>query len=413
MLFAVTLVTAGVMEHRAGREARQRSVSQLEMALETARQLEAERADRLALQAEMLTDVLPLAEALAEGDRGAAGRLLDEFAGWPRTADTILVLDRRGEPLAAAGGSLSLRSALTPREPPGPNALLPPRPGSLIAADGHLYGVLARPLTDPSSRAPLGTLVIAEEIGVDDATNLARLSGSQVVLLAEGRAVASTLPLGLAAEVGQLAARLPVDAVTEVELRGRPYLARLQPLPTGTGAGRLLLSSLTPETSAVGAGRMVLLLGLAGALIALPLLYLGGYRLQRALSGLSEVMAETAATGRLERDLATDSLVDRWASPEVGRLEASFHSLMQTVEESLRDRERSYVEAVGAVVAAIDARDHETTGHSFRVAHYALTLAKALGSSTASGSRRSSGARCSTTSARSRCRTPSCARRTG
>ena len=90
-------------------------------------------------------------------------------------------------------------------------------------------------------------------------------------------------------------------------------------------------------------------------------------------------MAETAATGRLERDLFADSLVDRWASPEVGRLEASFHSLMQTVEESLRDRERSYVEAVGAVVAAIDARDHETTGHSFRVAHYALTLAKGLG----------------------------------
>jgi putative nucleotidyltransferase with HDIG domain len=71
--------------------------------------------------------------------------------------------------------------------------------------------------------------------------------------------------------------------------------------------------------------------------------------------------------------------VDRWSAPEVSRLASSFNSLMTTVEGSLRDRERSYVEAVGAVVAAIDARDHETTGHSFRVAHYALALARGLG----------------------------------
>jgi len=379
VLLTVTVVTAVVMEQRALRQARVRSASLLETAQETARQLETERAERLALQAEMLTDVLPLTETLAAGDRGAAGRLLDEFAAWPRTADTILVLDRRGTPLAAAGGSLALGAALAPRIPPGPNTRRPPRPGSLLSAEGHLYGVLTRPLTDPETRASLGTLVLAEEVGVDDAINLARLTGSEVVLLADGRSVASSLPLGTAAEVRQLAASLQIGAVTEVELRGQSYLARLEPLPTGNGTGRLLLSSLTPDTSALSAGRLVLLVGLAGALIALPLLWLGGFRLQRALSGLSEVMAATAATGRLEHDLSTESLVDRWASPEVGRLEASFHSLMQTVEESFRDRERSYVEAVGAVVAAIDARDHETTGHSFRVAHYALTLARALG----------------------------------
>ena len=50
-----------------------------------------------------------------------------------------------------------------------------------------------------------------------------------------------------------------------------------------------------------------------------------------------------------------------------------------SLEESQRARERSYVEAVGAVVTAADARDHETTGHSFRVALYAVALAKAMG----------------------------------
>jgi putative nucleotidyltransferase with HDIG domain len=54
-------------------------------------------------------------------------------------------------------------------------------------------------------------------------------------------------------------------------------------------------------------------------------------------------------------------------------------ALTASLEESLHARERSYVEAVGAVVTAADARDHETTGHSFRVALYAAALAKAMG----------------------------------
>jgi putative nucleotidyltransferase with HDIG domain len=57
----------------------------------------------------------------------------------------------------------------------------------------------------------------------------------------------------------------------------------------------------------------------------------------------------------------------------------TFRSLAASLEESQRARERSYVEAVGAVVTAADARDHETTGHSFRVALYAVSLAKAMG----------------------------------
>ena len=121
----------------------------------------------------------------------------------------------------------------------------------------------------------------------------------------------------------------------------------------------------------------VALVGLLGLLLAAPLAWLGSRRLDRALGDLTAVMAETAATGRLTHD-SRDGLSRPWAGAEVAELRSAFAGLMQTVEESFRDRERSYVEAVGAVVAAIDARDHETTGHSFRVAHYALALARAL-----------------------------------
>ncbi|HEX3127816.1 MAG TPA: HD-GYP domain-containing protein, partial [Thermoanaerobaculia bacterium] len=50
-----------------------------------------------------------------------------------------------------------------------------------------------------------------------------------------------------------------------------------------------------------------------------------------------------------------------------------------SLKDSQRARERSYVEAVGAIVTAADARDQETGGHSFRVALYAVELARALG----------------------------------
>lgn len=49
------------------------------------------------------------------------------------------------------------------------------------------------------------------------------------------------------------------------------------------------------------------------------------------------------------------------------------------LEDSQHARERSYLEAVGAIVTAADARDQETTGHSFRVALYAVELARKLG----------------------------------
>ena len=60
----------------------------------------------------------------------------------------------------------------------------------------------------------------------------------------------------------------------------------------------------------------------------------------------------------------------------MGLIEETFRTLAVSLEESQRARERSYVEAVGAIVTAADARDQETTGHSFRVALYAVELAR-------------------------------------
>ncbi len=142
------------------------------------------------------------------------------------------------------------------------------------------------------------------------------------------------------------------------------------------------LASLGSEQAAAelaaAAARDVALIGLSGLAVAGAVVWLGSRRYHRALGHLAGAVSESASKGRLTQD-SLEGLEGPWAGSEVEELRGAFRRLLKTVGESFRDRERSYVEAIGAVVAAIDARDHETTGHSFRVAHYALALARGLG----------------------------------
>jgi len=126
-----------------------------------------------------------------------------------------------------------------------------------------------------------------------------------------------------------------------------------------------------------GVGRDLLVLGFGGlgaGALAVAAAWVGARRITLPLRRLAQTMSEMARTGQLEGDFPSAG-----GGGEVQLIEETFRSLTVSLAESQRARERSYVEAVGAVVTAADARDHETTGHSFRVALYALALGRALG----------------------------------
>ncbi|HYH44437.1 MAG TPA: hypothetical protein VEG34_02035, partial [Thermoanaerobaculia bacterium] len=157
---------------------------------------------------------------------------------------------------------------------------------------------------------------------------------------------------------------------------------------------KLLLAACGTLSAALllqGSGRLLVLLADAGALgrpllgsllpLAAGTLLLGGvgiwagvHLFTRPLKQLAATLAEMARTGQLRGDFPSTA-----GGREVRLIEETLRHLVSSLEESQRARERSYVEAVGAVVTAADARDHETTGHSFRVAHYAIALARAMG----------------------------------
>jgi len=121
----------------------------------------------------------------------------------------------------------------------------------------------------------------------------------------------------------------------------------------------------------------VLLAGLCATLLASLATWLAVERISVPLRRLAEAMSAMARTGDLGR--SESAFRDSGSgNRDVRLIEETFRALLVSLEESQRARERSYVEAVGAVVTAADARDHETTGHSFRVALYALALARSL-----------------------------------
>lgn len=121
-------------------------------------------------------------------------------------------------------------------------------------------------------------------------------------------------------------------------------------------------------------GWNLLLIALSAGFLAAGAAFWLVWRITLPLRRLSQTMSQMAQTGRLQSDFPTAG-----GGSEVQLIEDTFRALAVSLEESQRAKERSYVEAVGAVVTAADARDHETTGHSFRVALYAVSLSKAMG----------------------------------
>ncbi len=385
VLLATLVAGSWLARHRLATMERERAAGELAAAAEVTRELVRERTDRLAIDTEMMAEMLLLPEAIRSGERGRVMEVLERFAARYRDLSFMLVSRGEGDDIAwrsgaAPGGELAVL---------GRAAAAGDGSHGVRVVGGHLTLFASRPVRDAASGEPVAGLVAGARVEADTIEQLARLTGTEVVVLADGVPVASTLPPGT-----RLAgARFAVGGMgieRTIEVGGVEYLARLDPpdassltrssrAPGAPLSGLLLMRSL--ETRQAMAGvlfRDLALTAVVATLLALGFVQLGSRRLRRALGELTEAMADTAATGRLGPE-SLEALDQRWSGTEVEDLRGAFRDLMLTVEESLRDRERSYVEAIGAVVAAIDARDHETTGHSFRVAHYALALARELG----------------------------------
>ena len=64
---------------------------------------------------------------------------------------------------------------------------------------------------------------------------------------------------------------------------------------------------------------------------------------------------------------------------EIGELTESFNHAGAAIREARRTLQHAYVEFVGSLASALDARDPYTAGHSRRVSEYSLAIGRELG----------------------------------
>jgi len=242
--------------------------------------------------------------------------------------------------------------------------------------DGNLYEMIAAPLVAHGER--LGALLVGNQLGDLPVRRLESLAQTDLVLLTDARVIASRFPAQISAQLLKRLSSFPEGRVGRVELAGRSYLAWKQGFPVDYGGARytqVILRSLEGASQlAYQIGRGLIAVGLGAVVLVVFFAWMGARRITQPLQRLAQTMSEMARTGELKSDFPSVG-----GDREIGSIEDTFRRLIVSLEESQNARERSYVEAVGAVVTAADARDHETTGHSFRVAYYAVSLARALG----------------------------------
>ena len=331
----------------------------------------------------LLAGMPQLAAALEHPEAAGVQELLRDLRRWLPGTQLFAVTTPDGRVLAADGFNDGL-------DAPGLAAAEPLRSAlgtgggngtghGLWIVGGQLCDLVAAPVRSPIDGRRLGAALFGVRVEDSMIRHLRNLVETDLVIVtADGRVLASSLPATLAHEVARQQPLFDGPTPRTVEARGSSYLAtaRVSSLDYGgSRIARIYLRRLDgADQLAYRIGRDLLAIGLVAGVLAFVFAWLGARRITLPLRKLSATMSEMARTGEPASDFPSAG-----GDREVRLIENTFRQLVISLEESQRARERSYVEAVGAVVTAADARDHETTGHSFRVAHYAVALARATG----------------------------------
>ncbi|MDX1502134.1 MAG: HD domain-containing protein [Thermoanaerobaculia bacterium] len=179
-------------------------------------------------------------------------------------------------------------------------------------------------------------------------------------------------------------ARFPLNLTAELELevegRSRRLLTRISPVAApgwGVVVNRPLAGAFASARrmafNTVVSTALLLLVALAVAAVV-------ARRVSRPIQSLAEGTHEIAE-GNFGKRVDPAGL-----GPEIGALAADFNRMGEHVERQIRELRQAaqenreiFIGSMRAFVAAIDAKDPYTRGHSERVATYARTITRALG----------------------------------
>jgi HD-GYP domain-containing protein (c-di-GMP phosphodiesterase class II) len=274
--------------------------------------------------------------------------------------DLLMISDPAGNPLAGVFRVADQLAAIDfPR-------IHPPLRG-LLTLGRSAYQIASTSIDQGEEN--LGTLSVGERLDFSGFS-------TPVALEHNGEPVESTLPGISLAEVQAGLKGCGKTAECEVPLRGDTYLsASMKSLSFGDGYSIRTFQNLDAADRPVrNILRTVFLLAGVGALLAAVILSaLSSRSIVEPIRAVVERLRESEKTGVLPefRALAT-------SIQEIGELTESFNHAGAAIREGRRTLQHAYVEFVGSLASALDARDPYTAGHSRRVSDYSLAIGRQL-----------------------------------
>ena len=273
--------------------------------------------------------------------------------------DLLMISDPAGKPLA---GVFRVANQLATIDF---SRTHPPLRG-LFTIDHSAYKIASTSIDQGD--ANLGTL------SVGDRLDFSRFS-MPVVLEQNGKAVQSTLP-GISPDEVQASLGGCRKAECEVRLRGDTYLsASMKSGSFGEEYSIRTFQNLDAANRPVQSWlHAVFFVAGIGALIAAVIQsVLSSRTIVKPIALVVKRLRESEKTGVLPEFRAFASSIQ-----EIGELTESFNHAGTAIREARRTLQHAYVEFVGSLASALDARDPYTAGHSRRVSEYSLAIGRQL-----------------------------------
>jgi signal transduction histidine kinase len=308
--------------------------------------LRVERARTFTLMARLIADLPKLKAGIDTNDPLTLKSIAGDYQA-KLNANLVLVTNKRGEVLYAAGGS-PRAAAIAANQPAIREALGGHDSVSLLPQPNGILQIITVPVALELPRHEvLGTLSAGFLLDDSLAAELKQITGSDIAFGMDGQVLAATLPRD---QYEALGSRLRTVAITRVEVGGEEYLALPRPLsivkdttPAAAGPVALVLRSRTEQLKSLQAIHTGLFVtGIVAVLLAIGLSYGVASTIARPLAAITDVMREVAATGDLTRKIALRHR-NRWDDDDARLLASTFNTLTDSIarfQREMSQRER-------------------------------------------------------------------------
>lgn len=299
----------------------------------------------------------PAARSTVEGQL----RELGDHMGF----DFMLVSSPDGLPLAGVilngGADPGSRGQLLPLD----ISLLYRSEAAFRVLAGHTFQVASIPLDQKNEN--VGTLSVGKYFNLSDLT-------TPVVLVHEGKVVESNIPEVPFDELERALEHCTDHTECDVRLQGASWISL--PIESYDG-GYVLLSfeNVDRATAPIGSRLHSLFLTLSffSVLIGLLACIASSNTIVKPIAAVVSHLRTTATTGVLsELEVQTSSI------QEIRELAEFYNRAAISVRAAGESLESAYLEFVGSLASALDARDQYTAGHSWRVSQLSVGVATAM-----------------------------------